>query len=171
MLRSWKFILSICSIALLSGCGAKSNVNVQVTGQGAVSGTGLDCGEQCETAVSLPWAQTPTAIAYTLTATPNTGNEFTGWGGYAASCGTNQSCTIEITPTCPDANMIAGLCLMYAAADITVEATFTGSGGTPDPTPDPNSVPELSAASGSLAIALIGTLLSIGAERRRKSRK
>jgi len=71
---------------------------------------------------------------------------------------------------------------VYSLGQSSIDAEGTGAGGSNtfifgfsgvggEPLPDPTPVPELSAVSGPLSIAILGTLLSLGAERRRKRAK
>lgn len=89
----------------------EASVTVAVSGQGSVSGGGIDCPGTCE--VSKPVGST-----LTLTAEPAAGWEFSGWSGGGCS-GT-------------------GDCVVSLLSDQAVSATFTskpnpGGGGNPQP--------------------------------------
>jgi HYDIN/CFA65/VesB family protein len=74
----------------ISGRGTSQlSATKQGSGAGIVSGAGLTCGATCNAVVG----STP----ITLLAAPLTGSGFAGWGGAAASCGTNPSCTLAVT--------------------------------------------------------------------------
>lgn len=93
----------------------EATLTVTTTGQGSISGGGIDCPGTCE--VSKPVGST-----LTLTATPASGWEFTGWSGGLCS-GT-------------------GDCAVTLHSDQAVSATFTskpnpGGGGTPQPPAGP----------------------------------
>jgi len=60
---------------------------VSVTGGGSVTGTGINCGTDCREAY-------PQDSSVTLTATPATGQVFSGWGG--ACSGTASTCTVAM---------------------------------------------------------------------------
>ena len=86
------------------GTGETVALTVSVTGDGRVSGGGINCGEG-NTTCSVNVA---TGTAVNLIAAPGSGSEFTGWGG--ACSGTSSSCTLT----------------MAAARSVT--ATFASSG-------------------------------------------
>ena len=62
-------------------------LNVTVNGAGSVTSdpAGIACPESC----SAPFAD---GSSVTLTATPNEGSTFTGWGG---ACEGNEGCTVR----------------------------------------------------------------------------
>lgn len=72
------------------------------TGTGAVTSNagGINCGGVCAAAV-------PDGTTLTLTAAPDAGSSFDGWGGACASAGTATTCTLTVT------------------ADAAITATFT----------------------------------------------
>ena len=72
------------------------------TGTGAVTSSagGINCGGVCAAGV-------PDGTTLTLTAAPDVGTSFDGWGGACASAGTATTCTLTIT------------------ADVAISATFT----------------------------------------------
>ncbi|MCB1920210.1 MAG: DUF1566 domain-containing protein [Candidatus Competibacteraceae bacterium] len=80
-------------------------LSISVIGSGAVTSapSGIDCGSRCGATFVLN-------TSVTLTATPNVGSTFTGWGGACSSAAT--TCTVT----------------MNAAKNVT--ATFTASGAT-----------------------------------------
>ena len=62
------------------------------SGNGAVTGSGISCGVDCQ-------EQYPSGTQVTLTAAPATGTDistFAGWGGACAPAGTSQTCTLTI---------------------------------------------------------------------------
>ena len=84
---------------------------------------GIDCGNDCEESF-------PNGTSVVLTATADSGSEFTGWGGDCSSCGTNTTCQIILN------------------ADKTCRARFDSSSG---------SIP--GAGCGQITVSLQGGLL------------
>lgn len=66
-------------------------LDVVVVGSGSVSSNpaGIDCGNDCQESY-------PQGDSVTLTATPDTGNSFVGWGGACEDSGSNASCTLNL---------------------------------------------------------------------------
>jgi Divergent InlB B-repeat domain len=81
---------------------ATMTVKLAGSGSGSVTGPGMDCPDQCSDIY-------PIGQEIRLTATANGGSTFTGWSG--AGCAGTGSCTVTL------------------AADTTVTATFTQTGG------------------------------------------
>ena len=67
---------------------AAVTLTVSKTGNGTVSGPGLNCGADCSETVS-------SGTALTLTATPASGAVFTGWSG--GGCAGTAPCTVTVT--------------------------------------------------------------------------
>ncbi len=65
-------------------------LDVTVTGGGKVTGTGIDCGAQCTESYD-------DGTLVTLTASPDPGKQFKGWGGSCASAGTNLTCVVTMS--------------------------------------------------------------------------
>ncbi len=73
---------------------ANFNPILQVTkvGNGTITSqpSGINCGSSCAHAYVF-------GTIVTLTATPDSGYQFSGWGGSAASCGTNITCSVAVS--------------------------------------------------------------------------
>ena len=98
--RSLSFLVLVAAASVVATASARTEhytVTVVVTGPGHVtlpqpdptSGS-IDCPTQCSALIK----QNSTV---TLTATPDSGATFAGWGGDCASAGTSLTCTISLT--------------------------------------------------------------------------
>ncbi len=74
-----------------SGMAVYFNLNVAVSGNGTVFSNpeGIDCGANCLKTF-------PLNTSVTLTAQPQTGYYFEGWGGDCSSCATNPQCVVAM---------------------------------------------------------------------------
>jgi uncharacterized repeat protein (TIGR02543 family) len=66
-------------------------LDVVIVGRGTVTSSpaGIDCGDDCEESCQ-------NGATMTLTATPEAGSDFTGWGGACIERGTNPICTLSM---------------------------------------------------------------------------
>jgi hypothetical protein len=99
---------------------AQVQLNAVVSGNGAVSGGGLNCGIQSTPCQS----ETDQGAAVTLTATPAADSVFSGWGGACQSASSATSCTVT-----PDAvtDVAAAFSLRAPATTVSPSLTFNGS--------------------------------------------
>jgi len=96
----------------------KNTLTVSKAGSGTVAGSGVDCGATCSVS-RLDYQD----LSVTLTATPSSGQVFSGWAGACSGTGT---------------------CQLTLDQDKTVTANFASiPGPTPDPGPGPNPSSEL----------------------------
>ena len=97
-------------------------LGVVKSGSGSVSGTGakINCGSACS-------AFAPNGTAVTLTASPASGNVFTGWGG--ACTGTQLTCTVSVSgPVEVDAGFLPQFTLSVGRSNSgTVTASPSGN--------------------------------------------
>jgi beta-galactosidase len=71
-----------------TSAGASYTLNVTGTGNGTITGGGLSCGSLCN-------AVYVSGTSVVLTATPDSGSSFLGWGG--ACSGSSPTCTVSMT--------------------------------------------------------------------------
>jgi uncharacterized repeat protein (TIGR02543 family) len=93
-------------------------LTVSVTGNGTVSGGGISCpaGSTCD-------AQEPPNTNLTLTATPQNGYAFTGWGG--ACSGLQATCTVQMDTS----RSVTATFALLVPLSVTVNGSGTVSGG------------------------------------------
>jgi hypothetical protein len=103
--------------AAFSGGTGFATLSVSVSGNGKVTGPGINCGSGA-TDCSETYT---TGTSVILTETPNAGATFTGWGG---SCtGSATTCTVQMTASKTVTAIFTG-----AATQATLTVTVTGSG-------------------------------------------
>ena len=115
--RIFLTVFSLLAALLISACdlvgGGPTDpsfkLTVDVKGSGTVTGTGIDCGSDCDETFTQ-------STQVTLTATPDSGETFEGWSG--AGCTGTEACIVTVD------------------SDKTVTADFTGGGTGPGPNPD-----------------------------------
>ena len=98
--RSLTVFTLVSSALVISACGGggggAQGATVEVvktgTGTGVVSGIAINCGSTCS-------ASTTVGASVSLTATPDAGQQFDGWSGDAASCGSATNCTFTVQST------------------------------------------------------------------------
>jgi uncharacterized repeat protein (TIGR02543 family) len=112
-----------------AGGGTEATVplTVTVTGNGTVTGGGIDCGSgaaRCSVAVAA-------STSVTLTATPGAGATFTGWGG--ACSGSTRTCTLTMSAARSVAATFSGGTPAAGTATLTLlvsgKGTVTATGG------------------------------------------
>jgi len=101
-MRYCKFILSVL-VVFLAGC----NVKVIVTGEGVVTANGVETCDSGQACFSVPRGET-----VTLTAIPESGHVFAGWGGGCAE-------------------VLGAVCTLTVLEDVQVQASFWAPGQIP----------------------------------------
>ncbi len=98
-------------------------LTVAVTGNGTVTGGGINCGSGANVCTAN---QTPNAVV-NLTATPSSGATFSGWGG--ACAGTTPTCTVSMTSAkSVTATFAGGTASFQLTVSVTGAGTVSGGG-------------------------------------------
>ena len=94
------FVMAVCAVACWAAGTAAAHIDhylitVTASGPGVVTGNGDGGSFDCSNSTCSALIRQGTTI--TLTATPDDGARFTGWGGSCSQYGTDAQCTLDVS--------------------------------------------------------------------------